>query len=112
MDHERRRNGYPVSTDRQRLDLGVIHLFLGGSYWTRGVSEKNVRRRVENSLCFGLYGEDDLRPGQVGFARVVTDFVTVCYLADVFVLEGHRGNGLGKWLVETVLSYPGLENLT
>lgn len=66
-----------------------------------------VERSVENSLCFGLYRGD----GQAGFARVTSDRATFAYLADVFVLEEHRGRGLGKWLVEAVLSHPELRGL-
>ena len=64
-----------------------------------------VERSVENSLCFGLYRGDE----QAGFARVTTDRATFAYLADVFVLEEHRGRGLGKWLMEVVLSHPELQ---
>jgi GNAT superfamily N-acetyltransferase len=105
--HEWRREGYLVSTDPGRLNLGVIHSFLKGSYWARGVPLEVVGRSVENSLCFGLYRGEE----QVGFARVVTDRATFAYLADVFVLEGYRGRGLGKWLMEVVLSHPDLRDL-
>ena len=107
MFHEWRREGYLVSTDPGRLNLGVIHSFLKGSYWARGVPLEVVGRSVENSLCFGLYRGEE----QVGFARVVTDRATFAYLADVFVLEGYRGRGLGKWLMEVVLSHPDLRDL-
>lgn len=104
---EWRRGVYVISTGKSRLDFGVVHGFLSGSYWAAGVSKRNVRRRVENSLCFGLYlGEE-----QVGFARVVTDYAASAYLADVFVLEAHRGQGLGRWLVRCVLSHPELGGL-
>jgi GNAT superfamily N-acetyltransferase len=105
--HEWRREGYLVSTDPGRLNLGVIHSFLKGSYWARGMPLEVVGRSVENSLCFGLYRGEE----QVGFARVVTDRATFAYLADVFVLEGYRGRGLGKWLMEVVLSPPDLRDL-
>ena len=101
------RNGYRVSTDPSKLDLGVVHGYLTESYWAAGVPEEVVRRSVENSLCFGVYRDEE----QVGFARVVTDRATFAYLADVFVLEAHRGQGLGKWLVEVILSHPDLQGL-
>jgi GNAT superfamily N-acetyltransferase len=101
-------SGYEISTDRGRLDLDLIHGFLKDAYWSPGVKREVVERSIENSLCFGLY-ESGGR--QVGFARVVTDRATFGYLADVFVLPGHRDRGLGKWLVETVLSHPDLEGL-
>ena len=107
MFHEWRREGYLVSTDPGRLNLGVIHSFLKGSYWVRGMPLEVVGRSVENSLCFGLHRGEE----QVGFARVVTDRATFAYLADVFVLEGYRGRGIGKWLMEVVLSPPDLRDL-
>ena len=98
-------HGYDISTDRSRLDRRAIHAFLTESYWTPGVPFDVVGRSIERSLCFGLYAPDG---GQAGFARVVTDTVAFGYLADVFVLEEHRGRGLGKWLVATVLDHPDL----
>jgi GNAT superfamily N-acetyltransferase len=102
------RDGYVVSTDPGRLDLDVIHSFLRTAYWSPNVPREIVERSIEHSLVFGLYGPDG---GQVGFARALTDRAAFAYLADVFVLEGHRGRGLGKWLVETVLSHPDLQGL-
>ena len=98
---------YAISTEKSRLDFGVVHGFLSSSYWAAGVSEQNVRLRIENSLCFGMYLEKE----QVGFARVVTDYAAFAYLADVFVVEAHRGRGLGGWLVGAVISHPELEGL-
>lgn len=102
-----KRGEYEIDTDPSRLDLGTVHSFLKDSYWARGVPREIVERSVENSLCFGLYRRDE----QVGFARVTTDRATFAYLADVFVLEGHRGRGLGKWLMEVVLTHPDLRGL-
>ena len=101
------RGEYVVSNDRSRLDLDVVHGYLKRSYWAGGVPFDVVRRSVENSLVFGMYRASE----QVGFARVITDRATFAYLADVFVLEEHRGQDLGKWLVETVLSHPELQGL-
>jgi GNAT superfamily N-acetyltransferase len=99
---------YEISTDNKRLDLGLIHDFLAnGSYWARGIPFETVKRSVEHSLCFGVFHHD----GQVGFARVVTDSATFAYLGDVFILEAHRGKGLGKWLLRTVLGHPDLARL-
>jgi hypothetical protein len=82
---------YEISTEVDRLDVEVIHKFLAeDSYWSRGVSRSIVERAIENSLCFGVYH----RAGQVGFARVVTDRSTFALLADLFILEQHRGKGL------------------
>jgi GNAT superfamily N-acetyltransferase len=102
------RGEYLISTAPERLDLDVIHRFLSEeSYWAPGVEREVVARSIENSLCFGLYHGDV----QVGFARVVTDRAAFAWLADVFVLPAHRGRGLGKWLVETVLAHPDLRGL-
>ena len=107
MSRELRRGEYLISTDKSRLDLGVVHDFLSTSYWAVGVPLEVVERSIENSLVFGVYGGEE----QVGFARVVTDYATFAYLADVFVLESHRGRGLGKWLIEAVVSHPDLRGL-
>lgn len=104
MLHEWKRDEYLISTDRERLDLDVIHEFLSASYWAKGRSRERVARSIDNSLVFGLYHRDN----QVGFARVLTDYVTLAFLADVFVLESHRGKGLGAWLVEVATSLPEL----
>ena len=104
---EWKRDGLTISTDRSRLDRNAIHEFLRGSYWARGIPRALVDRAIDNSLCFGLYDSDRL----VGFARVITDSATFAYLSDVFVLESHRGRGLGTWFMESVLSHPDLHNL-
>jgi GNAT superfamily N-acetyltransferase len=105
---EFRRDKFVISTDRARLDLDVVHSFLTNCYWAQGIPKEVVARSIEHSLCFGVY---DGSGAQVGFARVVSDFATVAYLGDVFVLESHRGHGLGKWLMECVMRHPALQNL-
>jgi GNAT superfamily N-acetyltransferase len=106
MIKEYSRGRYVISTDRARLDLNVIHDFLtNSSYWAVGRKLETVQRSIEHSLSFGLY--DNQR--QIGFARVVTDYATFAWLADVFVLEEARGKGLGTWLVEVILSHPELQ---
>ena len=108
MAHEWTRGGYTISCDQARLDLEVIYAFLSGeSYWAQGRSRERVERSVANSLPFGLYKGE----AQVGFARVVTDYATFAWLADVFVLDSERGRGLGLWLVETVMSHPRLRGV-
>jgi GNAT superfamily N-acetyltransferase len=89
------------------LDLGVIHGFLKGSYWAAGIPEELVRRSIQGSLCFGLFEHQR----QIGFARAVTDRATFAYLADVFVLESHRGRGLARRLMECVVAHPDLQGL-
>ena len=100
--------GYEVSTDPRRLDVDVIHGFLStDSYWSPGIPRTVVERGIANSLCFGVY-----RGGaQVGFARVVTDRATFALLADVFVLPAHRGKGLSKWLMASVVEHDDLQGL-
>jgi GNAT superfamily N-acetyltransferase len=95
------RGGYEISDDRNRLDVEAIWGFLRDSYWSPGVPRDVVERSIEGSICFGLYAPDG---SQAGFARVVTDGVTFGWLADVFVLEEHRGRGLGAWLIGSVLA--------
>ena len=99
--------GIVVDDDPARLDMDVIHGFLTDAYWSQGIPREVVERAVRNSLCFGLYDGER----QVGFARVVTDRATFAYLADVFVLESHRGRGLSKLLVAEILGHPSLQGL-
>jgi GNAT superfamily N-acetyltransferase len=101
------RGEFVLSTDPERLDLNVIHGFLTASYWAKGISREVVARSIENSLCFGVYKEAQ----QVGFARVISDFATFAYVADVFVLEAFRGPGLGKWMMEAIMRHPQLQGL-
>jgi len=105
--NEYRRGEFTVSTDRQRLDLDVIHGYLAECYWAKGISRDLVARSIENSLCFGVYSEGK----QIGFARVISDFATYAYIADVFVLETFRGRGLGKWLMQCIMQHPDLQGL-
>jgi len=101
-----RRNDYEISTDRARLDLDLIHDFLSRhSYWAAGRARDVVARSIENSLPFGIYQGSDL----VGFARIVTDYATFAWIADVFILPAHRGHGLSKWLMEVIISHPQLQ---
>jgi GNAT superfamily N-acetyltransferase len=102
------RGEYAISCDRARLDLDLIYDFLSReSYWARGRSRERVELSVANSLSFGLYKGG----AQVGFARVVTDYATFAWLADVFVLDSERGRGLGLWLVETITSHARLREV-
>jgi N-acetylglutamate synthase-like GNAT family acetyltransferase len=106
-----RRGEFLISTDRALLDLHMIHGFLASCYWAKGIPRELVARSIENSLCFGIYEGAGEKSTQVGFARVVSDFATVAYLGDVFVLESHRGRGLGKWLMECIVQHPALQGL-
>jgi GNAT superfamily N-acetyltransferase len=105
---EHQRDGFVVSTDRARLDINLAHKFIASSYWAKSIPYETFARSVENSLCFGVY---DPAGAQVGFARVISDFATFAYLADVFVLESQRGQGLGKLLMECIMQHPKLQGL-
>lgn len=99
---------YTISTDKSILDMELIHRFLSErSYWAQNISREIVERSIANSLCFGVYDGDR----QVGFARAVTDFATVAYVADVFVVESHRGRGISKQLMAAMLEHPSLKGL-
>ncbi len=90
-----------ISTDKNKLDIDFIHNFLSQSYWAKGIPKHAVIKTIKNSFCFGAYKADT----QVGFARVITDFTTFAYLADVFIDESQRGRGVGKKLVEGILHH-------
>ena len=99
---------YYISTDKEKLQLLVIHRYLATeSYWAKNIPIEVIAKSIENSFCFGLY----LEGVQIGFARVVTDYATFGYLADVFILEAHRGKGLSKWLMEFIFSHDKLQGL-
>jgi GNAT superfamily N-acetyltransferase len=97
---------YEISSEPARLDLDTLHAYLARSYWSPEIPREVVERAVKNSLSFGAY---ELATGkQVGFTRVVTDYATFAYLCDVFVLEEHRGHGLGKAMMRAAMAHPAL----
>ncbi len=99
---------YRISTDPGLLNIDLIHNYLSNeSYWAANVPKTVVEKSIANSLCFGLYENND----QLGFARLVTDKATFAYLADVFILPEHRRKGLSKWLIETIQVHPELQGL-
>ena len=100
-------NAYTFSSDKTKMDIPFIHQFLSNSYWAKGIPLKTIQKSIEGSLAFGIFKED----AQVGFARVITDGATFAYLADVFVAEAHRGQGLSKKLMEVILAHPQLQGL-
>lgn len=98
---------YSIGTDKSKLNIDVIHAFLTTSYWAQGIPRSTVMRCIENSLCFGAFFGDE----QVGFARVISDYTTFAYLADVFVIEAHRGKGVSKMIMDAVIGHPHLQGL-
>jgi len=105
---ERKKNGYLISTDKSLLDVDAVHQFLSqSSYWAENIAKSVVQKSIDHSLCFAVYHHNKL----VGFARVISDFATFAYLADVFIVQGHRGKGLSKWLMQTIVEHPHLQGL-
>ena len=102
---EFQKEDYSISTDPTKLDIDVIHDFLTNSYWAKNIPIGVVQKSVDNCLNYGMYIDNAL----VGYARVVTDYSTFAYLADVFIIEEHRGKGLSKWLMDSILSHPELQ---
>lgn len=107
MSYTVEKNNYIISTDKNKIDIDYVHGVLSQSYWSPGVPIQVVKKAIKGSLCFGVYYRDK----QVGYARMITDKATFAYLADVFIDENYQGNGLGKWLVETILAHPQLQGL-
>jgi len=101
------KDGFTISTEKEKLDIDLIHSFLTRSYWAEGISKEIIGRSVEGALCFGVFENEK----QVGFARMITDRATFAYLADVFIIEEYRGRGLSKWLMEVIMSHPDLQRL-
>ena len=107
------RNKFIISTHKSDLNIGFIHNYLcNESYWAKNIPFETVQKSIEGSCCFGLFvNEEDSTPTEIGFARVVTDFATFGYLADVFIIENYRGQGLAKWLMDEIMNYAELQGL-
>lgn len=102
-------NRYYISTDKSKLDIEMIVAFLNQrSYWAKGRTQEKIERSIANTLCFGVYTENDR---QVGFARVLSDFSVFAWIMDVFVLEDFRGQGLSKLLMAAIMEHPDLQGL-
>jgi N-acetylglutamate synthase-like GNAT family acetyltransferase len=104
---EWKKNQYMISDDKNLLDLSFIHEFLTKSYWSLGIQDSIVKKSIENSLTFGVFEGNK----QIGFAKMITDRATFAYLADVFIVNEYCGKGLGKWLMECIMSHPDLQGL-
>ena len=102
------RDNYLITTDKTQLDLHAVHQYLcNESYWSPGIPFETVKKAAEHSLTFiVLCGEE-----QVGYARIISDYATFAYLGDVYILDAHRGKGLSKWLMETIMAHPQLQGL-
>ncbi|MEZ4690021.1 MAG: GNAT family N-acetyltransferase [Ignavibacteria bacterium] len=107
MKRNFRKGNYLISTDKSKLDIKVIHGYLTNSYWAKNRPLKISKLTIKNSLCFGLYFKDK----QIGYSRVITDYATFAYLADVFILEEFRGKGLSKWMMKIIFDYEDLQNV-
>jgi GNAT superfamily N-acetyltransferase len=102
------KDGYCISTEQARLDIKEIHHFLSTqAYWSLNIPFSKVEEAVARSLNFGLY----YNKRQIGYARVISDFASIAYLGDVYVLPEYRGRGLSKWLMKTVMEYPELQGM-
>ncbi len=109
--YEWRRDGYLISTARDRIDFGVAHGFLTTAYWSPGITRDCVERAGQASVMFGVYSEHAAGSPMIGYARVLTDYVYIGFLHDVFIREAERGKGLSKFLMESILAHPALQTL-
>ena len=100
--HEWHKNTYLVSTDIEKLELQAIHHYLTRSSWAKGIPLDIVSASIKNSLNFGVYHSNE----QIGFARLITDYATLAYLSDVYILEEYQGEGLGRWVMECIHQHP------
>jgi GNAT superfamily N-acetyltransferase len=96
-----------VSTDKAKLNLPFIQHFLKDIYWAAGRTMEEVQTTIDHSLCFGIYLDDE----QIGFARVITDYVVFAYLMDVFIDEKHRGKGYSTLLIDAMMKEPQLQKI-
>jgi GNAT superfamily N-acetyltransferase len=101
-------SGYRASCKLEDMNLIAIHRYISRSYWAKGVPIETMKKAMDNSLCFGIFTHSG---EQIAFARMVTDSSTFAYLADVYVLEEHRAQGISKWLMNEVFKHPELQGL-
>ena len=109
--HSYTRGDYTISTDPTRLDVDAVYGYLSRSYWATGRPREIQEAALRHSLNFGVYHSAAQGSAQVGLARVITDYATFAYLCDVYILEEHQGNGLGKWLIDTLINDPTLHTV-
>ena len=97
-----------ITTDKNRIDIHAVHDFLSNhSGWSDQIPFNKVKTSIDNSLNFGLFH----REKQIGFARVISDYSTIAYLGDIYILDSYRGRGLSKKLMEVVMKHPQLQDL-
>ncbi|WP_447635821.1 GNAT family N-acetyltransferase [Flavobacterium microcysteis] len=96
-----------ISTDKDKLDISFIHKFLTNTYWAKGRTLEEVKTTIENSFCFGIYTNGK----QIGFARVVTDYVVFAYIMDVFIVEEQQGKGYSSLLMDKLLNEPAFKKV-
>ncbi|MFT3892010.1 MAG: GNAT family N-acetyltransferase [Anaerolineales bacterium] len=101
------KDNFTISTDPARLDIDAIVDMLTRAYWAKGRPRERTERAFANSLVFGIYEGEK----QIGMARVISDYAVFAYLCDVFIHEDYRAHGIGKWLMQTVMSHPDLQGL-
>ena len=107
MGTEWQKDEFIISVNQEMLQPEEIFDYLSRSYWAAGRTIEVVKRSLQNSLCFGLFHKNR----QIGLIRVITDYATFAYLCDVYILEEYQNEGLGKWLLSVVMSYPELQGL-
>jgi len=100
--------GYKISSETSDMDISAIHQYISRSYWASNIPISTMKKAIENSLCFGVFTDAG---EQIAFARLITDSATFAYLADVYVLEDHRGKGISKWLMDCIVKHPDLQGL-
>ncbi|MDO6507986.1 GNAT family N-acetyltransferase [Colwellia sp. 4_MG-2023] len=101
-------SGYKISSETSDMDISVIHGYIARSYWAENIPLNTMEMAINNSLCFGVFTDSG---NQVAFARMITDTATFAYLADVFVLEEHRGKGISKWIMKNIIEHPKLQGI-
>lgn len=101
------KDNFTITTDPNKIDVNRVCELLGKSYWANTRKREVIEESLKNSLCFCLFAEDK----QIGIARMITDHATFAYLCDVYIDEAYRGHGLGKWLMECILSHPSFVNI-
>ncbi|MCW5516725.1 GNAT family N-acetyltransferase [Muriicola sp. Z0-33] len=98
-----------ISTNKDKLDVMAIYEYIHiKSYWGKNRTLEDVQLSIDNSLCFGMYDQNDK---QIGFARVVTDFVVFAYLMDVIIFPEVQGKGYGKQLMRFILKHKSLKKV-